>query len=399
MAEHPRPESAPLPAAPVSGDGAFALRAATLDDVDALERLEGTAFSQDRIGRRQFRWMIRRANAELHVALDGMSGGASGGEPVAGYVLVLFHKGTSLARLYSLAVDAGCRGRGLGRQLMERAEALAREHGCVYLRLEVAPANRAAIALYEDLGYRPFGLLNDYYQDHSDALRYEKRIQSLPEGIVSREVPYYEQTLDFTCGPASLLMAMGALRPGLVADRALEIRLWREATTVYMTAGHGGCGPHGLALAARRRGFGVRLLLSESGPLFLDGVRREDKKAVMRIVHEDFVREVAETDIEVRHGDIGTAALVAELDAGNVPLVLISSYRFDASKAPHWVVLAAADARFVYVHDPHVDVEHHKSRGDTQYVPVARPEFERMIRFGRARAQAALCLWAIEDRS
>ena len=37
--------------------------------------------------------------------------------------------------------------------------------------------------------------------------------------------------------------------------RIQEMQLWREATTIFMAAGHGGCSGQGLALAATRRGF------------------------------------------------------------------------------------------------------------------------------------------------
>ena len=49
------------------------------------------------------------------------------------------------------------------------------------------------------------------------------------------------------------MMAMTALDPSRTMDANDEIRIWREATTVFMTSGHGGCGPYGLALAAHRR--------------------------------------------------------------------------------------------------------------------------------------------------
>jgi hypothetical protein len=51
------------------------------------------------------------------------------------------------------------------------------------------------------------------------------------------------------------MMAMKALDPAMELNRTLELRLWREATTIFMTSGHGGCGPYGLALSAYRRGF------------------------------------------------------------------------------------------------------------------------------------------------
>ncbi|ASJ72718.1 GNAT family N-acetyltransferase/peptidase C39 family protein [Granulosicoccus antarcticus] len=359
------------------------IRLATLEDVDKLVALENLCFSGDRINRRQFRWMITRANAQLNVCMES--------DELTGYVLVLFHKGTSLARLYSLAVSPLHRGSGLGRLLLDEAAQMALSHQCVYLRLEVDPRNVKAVALYERNGYKLFGTHEDYYQDHGDALRYQKRILSTSPSI-SHTVPYYEQTLDFSCGPASLIMAMRALDPSLQADRTLELQLWREATTIYMTSGHGGCSPHGLALAAHRRGFHARLMLNDSGPLFLDGVRRADKKAVLELVHEDFLTQIGQTDIEVSYAGFDSAALVTALSSGCVPLVLISSWRFNDNKAPHWVVLVAADDSFVYLHDPDVDAQLSKAPGDTQSVPVRIDDFERMIHFGQSRMQAAMCL-------
>ena len=91
---------------------------------------------------------------------------------------MLFHEGPSLARLYSIAIDPRARGIGLGQKLLEAAEQAARDNDRAYMRLEVRPDNRGAIALYERNGYRPFATVRDYYEDHSEALRFEKRIRN-----------------------------------------------------------------------------------------------------------------------------------------------------------------------------------------------------------------------------
>ncbi|MCF5581541.1 GNAT family N-acetyltransferase, partial [Pseudomonas syringae] len=205
----------------------FIFRDAVADDLDALLFLENQCFEGDRLTARSFQWMIRRANACLLVAEHAGQ--------LTGYALVLFHRGTSLGRLYSLAIADSARGQGLGRQLLQRAEQQAVERDCAYLRLEVRPDNAAAIGLYERSGYRRFAQVDDYYQDHAPALRYEKRIVEHVRQD-SRSVPYYQQTLDFTRGPACLLMAMKALQPERLMGRAEEVQIWREATTVFMTS-------------------------------------------------------------------------------------------------------------------------------------------------------------------
>ncbi|GFM48842.1 GNAT family N-acetyltransferase [Pseudomonas cichorii] len=357
-------------------------RFAVAEDIPALELLENQCFEQDRLSRRNFLWMIQRAHARLLVAEDDKG--------LMGYALVLFHRGTSLARLYSLAIDSRARGSGLGMALLQQAEQLAIEQECAHLRLEVRPDNPAAIRLYERAGYRLFAEVDDYYQDHARALRYEKRIV-LPVAGSVMAVPYYPQTTEFTCGAASLLMAMKALNPDRAFSRDEEIQLWREATTIFMTSGHGGCSPHGMALAAWRRGFDVRLHVSRSGPLFLDGVRREDKKSVMRLVHDAFCRELQASGVQQsRSGRLDLPGIVSE---GGVPIVLISSYRLTHSKAPHWVVITGCDEDFVYLHDPDLDHGRYRQRLDCQHVPLTHREFERMSVFGKDKIRAALVLF------
>jgi ribosomal protein S18 acetylase RimI-like enzyme len=360
----------------------FIYRLAQPADVDELLALENQCFESDRLNARNFHWMISRANARLIVAEDDRR--------LSGYALVLFHRGTSLGRLYSLAISADARGQGLGQALLAQAEAHALERDCAYLRLEVRPDNAPAIALYQRAGYRLFDRVDDYYEDHAPALRYEKRIRERTVGI-ARLVPYYAQTLDFSCGPACLLMAMKALQPERSMQRREELQIWREATTVFMTSGHGGCSPQGLALAALQRGFDVGLQVSVQGPLFLAGVRSEEKRQVMRLVHDEFSRALAASAVR----RLGSAPLdLKQLQAsGALALVLISSYRLTRSKAPHWVLVAGCDSDFVYLHDPDIDHSQQRLAMDCQYMPVSHQEFAGMSCFGADKLRAAVVLF------
>lgn len=368
------------------------LREATIEDLPSLLALEARCFSGDRLNRRQFRWLIQKGHATVQLLELAESQESAEGKILAAYLLILFHRGTALARIYSIAVDPDFRGQGLGELLMQQAEVLALDTGCTALRLEVRTDNTGAIALYQRLGYRKFGQYADYYEDHSDALRFQKRLHKQPAGQV-RKIPYYQQTLPFTCGPACLLMAMKAQDESTLLTRQHELQLWREATTIFMTTGHGGCGPRGLALAAWRRGFKVELWLNVEGPLFIKGVRNLVKKSVITLVHEGFKEELAQTDIVEHFAEITQANLQAALDAGGVPLVLISSWRFSREKSPHWVVVTAMDEQFIYLHDPDVDEEDQKSLVDTQQVPVSLIEFSRMACFGKERLRTAVVVY------
>src|SRR5207247_6735748 len=66
--------------------------------------------------------------------------------------------------------------------------------------------------------------------------------------------PYFHQTTEFTCGPACVMMALAWADPSLRPSPALEFRLWRESTTIFMSSGHGGCEAYGLAVTLPRHG-------------------------------------------------------------------------------------------------------------------------------------------------
>ncbi|UCE32460.1 MAG: GNAT family N-acetyltransferase/peptidase C39 family protein [Burkholderiales bacterium] len=372
------------------------IRSARLDDLPALLALEDRCFSTDRISRRQFRYLLTRAHAITLVDVGEAAAGARGAP--RGYVLVLLNRGHSMARLYSIAVDPALRGHGVGRGLVEAVEQQARELECASMRLEVRPDNAGSLALFRSLGYEQFGTYDDYYEDHMGALRLEKSLAPHLEPSLAR-VPYYQQTTDFTCGPASLMMAMRALDPDFVLDRKLELRIWREATTIFMTSGHGGCGQHGLALAAAHRGFEVEVYLSGSRTFLVDSVRSEEKKEVMRLVQEDMEQELEALGVPVVEASLNVERLQQRFEAGAIPVVLISSFQIYGEKFPHWVVITGFDQHFVYAHDPFVDVEGGETTVDSIAVPIGKRQFERMARYGRAGVKAVLLLYPRAARS
>ena len=60
-----------------------------------------------------------------------------------------------------MAVKPGCQGMGIGKQLMERCFAAAKENGMVRVRLEVRKNNPRAISLYERYGFLADGQETD----------------------------------------------------------------------------------------------------------------------------------------------------------------------------------------------------------------------------------------------
>ncbi len=358
------------------------IRLARIADVPALSQIESDAFTGDALTSRRFRHFIRSDLSELWCLSDEENG------PVLAYALVLYHRGTSLARLYSIAVSPQAQGRGLAATLLQHCEKAAVERGILFMRLEVRQDNIRALTIYEKAGYRILKSLSAYYEDGADGWRLEKRLdvsRSVPENL-----PFYAQSTPFTCGPSALLMAMHSMDESMPMTRIAELDIWREATTIYLTTGHGGCSPQGLALAADHRGFEVNLWLSDDETPFLEGVRDPHKRELLIDVSEEFSRRCSEQGIATEIRNMMADDLRLALKEGYRVLLLISTYRLNRNKAPHWVWLVAMDDRFAYINDPDVDEALDQVDTDNLFVPVSRENLSAMVQYGRRRYTAAV---------
>ncbi|MDM7861439.1 GNAT family N-acetyltransferase/peptidase C39 family protein [Alteromonas sp. ASW11-36] len=359
------------------------IRSAQKTDLDQLVAIENAAFNNDRISRKRFVHWLKAENCVFLVAQRE--------QRIVGYGLVLLRKGTRLARLYSIAIEQHCAGQGIGKALLLALEHETLKTGRLYMRLEVASNNTAAQRLYLSIGYKPFGSYADYYDNHIDAIRMQKSIRQAAERDKLPWYPWYRQTTPFTCGPASLIMAMQHLERRVEASQTLELALWREATTIYMTSGHGGCHPYGLALAAIHRGFDAAILVSQTHGLFADGVRDEHKKQVMHIVEQDFAAQLSKKQV---HIDIGTANsdwIEAQLKDGNAVLTLISTYHMTGYKTPHWVCITHCDQDCFYLHDPDMD-EDSDNPFEFQHIPVGIDDLVAMCGYGKRKLHAFVVL-------
>jgi ribosomal-protein-alanine N-acetyltransferase len=75
--------------------------------------------------------------------------------------------------ILNVAVDKKFRGRGIGRQLVERVLMDCRSQNAEFVSLEVRPSNVAAISLYRQLGFIVTGRRKAYYENGEDALMME----------------------------------------------------------------------------------------------------------------------------------------------------------------------------------------------------------------------------------
>jgi ribosomal protein S18 acetylase RimI-like enzyme len=359
------------------------VRKADRDDIDALIDLEHRVFATDRLSRRSLRRFLQSPAAEVIVAEHGAR--------LAGNAIVLFRPRSLIARLYSIAVAPHMNGRGIAPMLLAAAEAAAFARDCRAIRLEVHVTNHAAVSRYRKSGYREFGRIRRYYDDGADALRFEKRlVPNLPAHAAAP--PYFHQSTEFSCGPACIMMALGWADATFKPPPAFEFQLWREATTIFMSAGPGGCEPYGMAVALKRHGLEPEVYVSHAGPYFLDTVKSADKRRVMQVTQLAFQREAKALGIPTHLTPVSESVLMRAFDAGRVVIVLVSGYHMVPRGKPHWIFAFGRHGRHVLMHDPAAVRDDQGMAGAAETYAVPWTAFERVIHLGRERLSAAIVI-------
>lgn len=172
------------------------------------------------------------------------------------------------------------------------------------------------------------------------------------QSVPKLPIPFYAQTLDFTCGPSCLLMALAHYDPATPFTQAHEVTIWRESTLLEV----GATSRYGLALAAWRRGHDVRIVGNTDNIAF----RRRILKRLpdidlpfMEFLWQDLREKCRKAGIPEDRRDVTAKDLEEILDAGHVGLVLTDTSKFgDPEAYAHWVVLSGSDADRFYFANP-----------------------------------------------
>ena len=145
-------------------------------DFPALYAVEELCFEPPvRFSRTYMRQLIENANSATWIAEDGP-------EPkleLIGFSIVEWPAGQSESDAYiqTLEVLPAFRGRGIGAELLVRAEESVRAAGVHIIALHVDVENAAAIRLYESRGYARQGRKEHYYARHRAAFAYAKPLE------------------------------------------------------------------------------------------------------------------------------------------------------------------------------------------------------------------------------
>jgi ribosomal-protein-alanine N-acetyltransferase len=143
------------------------VRRAITSDLPKLVALENRIFSSDCLSARQWKQHLESNTAIVYVA--------SIEREVIGAGVLFFRRGNDIARIYSLAVAEESRGIGVGEALLEACEEAAQARHCKRMRVEVRRDNHGAQRLYLRRGFTQIGERSAYFEDGTDAFRYEKQ--------------------------------------------------------------------------------------------------------------------------------------------------------------------------------------------------------------------------------
>lgn len=114
---------------------------------------------------RQIRRLIANPRALCRVMENRGHGGPEAAIAAWCVGLIRRHERSLSGRIYTLAADPTCQGKGVGRTLLTHMLAALKRRGVRRVYLEVRADNARAIALYEKLGFEHGRHLPDYYSD------------------------------------------------------------------------------------------------------------------------------------------------------------------------------------------------------------------------------------------
>lgn len=141
-------------------------------DFSALYAVEELCFELAfQFSRSYMRQLIESPNSATWIAEEATE--------LIGFSIVEWQTGPSesVAYIQTLEVHPAFRGRGIGAELLQRAESSARSAGAQMIELHVDVENATAIRLYESRGYVRRGREEHYYARHRAAFIYAKPLE------------------------------------------------------------------------------------------------------------------------------------------------------------------------------------------------------------------------------
>ena len=147
------------------------IREAEQSDLDEICKIEIECFAEESFTYPQLKYYLDSPNfITLIASIKGEK---------AGFIVGSIEDagGERVGHIYTIDVKLKFRRIGVGSALLKALERFFIKRGAVRSCLEVRSDNIAAKNLYLKLGYKPIGIIRDYYGLGLDAIRFEKTLR------------------------------------------------------------------------------------------------------------------------------------------------------------------------------------------------------------------------------
>lgn len=187
-------------------------------------------------------------------------------------------------------------------------------------------------------------------------------------------------------------MAMQFCRPSLNPSREMEYQIWRESNTVFMGRGHAGCNPYGLAVAAARRGFDVKLYIHKRGGLFDGWTQDPEQQMIMQTVQEldralatNMGIEIISDATTVKNAWYDDVLNAPDVEDSETAWVILTRER----NLRHWIVVTDLSVEEVVYYDPWLD-RPYRQTGRIEMGRTTLEKFSRKAEIGMDKALAVI---------
>jgi hypothetical protein len=211
-----------------------------------------------------------------------------------------------------------------------------------------------------------------------------KQLGAAPE--VPLDVAYYRQTTEFTCGPVALMMGLAELGLAAAPSLAEELQIWREATTILATD------PHGLALAAVRRGARAEVVTSAASVLVLSNPLAVTDRNAALFLERSYRSEAVAAGIPSQVRQFEVAEVAQRVSAGQVLILLIDELEMHGEACPHWVAVTAFEDGVARLEDPWTDAHFGETWVDAHRLAVRPADLAALMWTGNPPVQAFVAL-------
>lgn len=196
------------------------------------------------------------------------------------------------------------------------------------------------------------------------------------EAAPARDVPYYRQTTEYSCGPVSLLMAQSA-ETGEEITRAQELRLYRQS------AHQPGAGPIALAVYADLDTYRPEVFISTEDVILGEHLLKPWELEVRELIDGEDARIAAELNIPITYRLFTLDEVAAEIAANSTVMLLVDEFYFHDDTGSHWILAHAHSDGIFVVNDPWIDAGNGDSWVDASHLPIAQADLDKIVWWGK----------------